>query len=117
MKTILSYIFAAILLLSAVMHAIKPEFYAPMIPEFISENLANILSTITEAIVAILLILPKYRKLGGLGFMILMLAFLPIHIWDLTKEVPMVGSKGAAIFRLVMQFVLIYAGWWIYKKE
>ena len=117
MKKVLSYLFAALLLTSAVAHVTSPEFYAPMIPEFISESFANIMSTITEFVVALLLIIPKYRKWGGLGFMILMLAFLPIHTWDLFRENPAVGEPPAPVIRFVFQFVLIYAGWWIYKKH
>ena len=41
--------------------------------------------------VGVLLFIPKYRHWGGLGFCVLMLAFLPLHIWDLFKEQPAVG--------------------------
>lgn len=112
----LSFLFAVILLASAVGHVVAPDFYAPMIPDFIPEVLANVLATITEVAVAIALILPKYRAWGGLGFMLLMLAFLPIHVWDLFKDTPAIGSPAAAVVRLVIQFLMIYAGWWIWKK-
>lgn len=117
MKKILPYLLAALLLLSAVGHIVSPAFYAPMIPPFISEALANILAALTEAILGIALLWPRYRKWGGLGFMVLMVAFLPIHVWDVVREDPAVGSRLAAAFRLVMQFVLIYAGWWVWKKH
>lgn len=103
--------------LGAFNHIYAPETYTAFIPEFIPENLANILSTITEGMVGIALIIPKYRKWGGLGFCTLMLAFLPIHIWDLTKEVPAIGSKMAATIRLAVQFLLIAVGWWIYRTS
>lgn len=115
-KNIPSYLFGVLLLVSAVAHIANPGFYAPMIPDFIPEGLANVLTAIVEAGIGILLFLPKYRHWGGLGFFLLMIAFLPIHIWDLTKENPAVGPSPAAEIRLAIQFVLIYAGWWIYKK-
>ncbi|MFP2996687.1 MauE/DoxX family redox-associated membrane protein [Spongiivirga sp. MCCC 1A20706] len=117
LKIITAIIFGLFLLFGAYNHVANPEFYAPMIPDFIPESVANILATITELIVGVLLIIPKYQKWGGLGFAILMLAFLPIHIWDLTKELPAVGSKTAATIRLVIQFIVIAIGWWIYKKS
>lgn len=46
-----------------------------------------------------------------------MIVFLPIHIWDVTKEIPAIGSKTAAGIRLGIQFLLIAAGWWIYKTS
>ena len=72
--------------MSAVAHIFFPEFYAELIPDFFPELLANILSAISEAAIGIALLTRKYRYLGGLGFSLLMLAFLPIHVWDLLRE-------------------------------
>ena len=117
MKHILPVILAALMLFSAYNHIVTPAFYAPFIPDFISEDFANILSTILEAVIGIALIIPMYRKWGGLGFFLLMIAFLPIHIWDLFKETPAIGSMNAAIIRVVIQFVLIYLGRRIWRKN
>ncbi len=116
MKKVLPLLLAALLLFSAIGHIFSPEFYAPMIPPFISATLANVLAAIVEAVLGIMLIWPKFRKWGGLGFALLMVAFLPIHVWDLVRDEPAVGSTMAAAIRLIVQFVLIYAGWWIWKK-
>ena len=105
------------LLSSAVGHIVQPEFYAAMIPPFIPKSLANILAAIVETAVGAALIIPRFRKWGGLGFLLLMCAFMPIHIWDLFRENPAVGSTGAAVFRFGMQIVLIYFGWVVYQKE
>ena len=88
-----------------------------MIPDFIPERLGNVVTAIVEAVVGIFLFIPKYREWGGFGFFILMLAFLPIHIWDALKENPMVGPSPAPEIRLAVQVLFIYAGWWIYKKS
>lgn len=117
MEKKLAYIFAALLVTSAIMHVVKPEFYTPMVPKLISVSLANILASISELTVAVLLLLPKYRKLGSLMFLFLMLAFLPIHIWDLFRENPVIGKPPLPFIRLIIQFLLIYTGWWIYKKH
>ncbi len=116
MKKVVSFILATILLLGAIAHIVRPEFYAPMIPEFIPMLLANILAAIAEAGAGIMLIIPKYRKWGGMSFMVLMIAFLPIHVWDFLRENPAIGAPPMPAIRLAFQFVLIYAGWWIYKS-
>lgn len=116
LKNILSYLFGLILLASAVAHLLYPDFYAPMIPDFIPEGFANLATAIVEAGIGVLLFLPNYRHWGGLGFCVLMIAFLPLHVWDMLKETPAVGPSPAAEIRLVIQFLLIYAGGWIYKK-
>ncbi len=113
----ISYLFALILLLSAVMHILKPEFYAPLIPDAFPELLTNILVAIIESVVGILLIIEKYRFIGGLGFFVLMIGFLPIHVWDLMKENPAIGNSPAPEIRVALQFILIYAGWWIYNSQ
>lgn len=115
MRSGITYFFALMLLLSAITHMVNPSVYAGMIPEFIAPNLANIMATIVEAIVAVLLLLPKYRPMGGLAFAVLMVAFLPIHIGDLFKENPAIGAPPLPSIRLAFQFVLIYGGYWIYK--
>lgn len=113
---ITAYIFAAIMIFSAVMHVIQGEFYEPMIPNWISVDLANYGTAVLEALVGVLLILPAQRRMGGLGFMLLMIGFLPIHIWDLFRPDPVMGSMTKAVIRLVIQFGLIYLGWKLYKK-
>lgn len=115
MKNILAYILAVFLLVSAVAHQLSPEFYAAMIPDFIPVLLANILATVVEVVVGLALLLPKYRRTGGLLFALLMVAFLPIHGWDLFRDDPAIGPAPLPIIRFVFQFVLIFLGWWIYK--
>ncbi|MEL6639207.1 MAG: MauE/DoxX family redox-associated membrane protein [Bacteroidota bacterium] len=117
MKKRLPPVLGLILLASAIGHLVNPDFYAAMIPPFIPASLANILATITEAGVGILLLLPRYRHWGGLGFILLMLAFLPIHVWDLFREDPAIGPAPAPLIRLLLQFLLIYAGYWVYRNN
>ena len=110
-KKILPYLLAALMLLGAIGHIFNPDFYHPMIPSFISKSFANWAATVVEALIGIGLIIPTTRKLAGWGFLGLMIAFLPIHIWDVFREEPAVGSRVGAWIRLALQFVLIFAGW------
>ncbi len=116
MKKVLAYFFATIMLISAIGHIASPEVYTELMPDFLPETLTHVLTAIAEATIGILLLMPKTRDKGGLAFALLMVAFLPLHIWDVTRTEPAMGSAGAAAFRLVMQFVLIYAGWFVYKR-
>ena len=104
------------MILGAVGHVVSPEVYSPLIPSFIPEFTAHLFSIITELGIGVALIISKFRKYGGLAFMILMIIFLPIHVWDMLKEEPFIGTKTIALVRVAVQFVMIYAGWWIYKK-
>ena len=115
LKVLLSYALSLLLLASAVAHIFTPEYYAALIPDFIPEMLANILAAIAEAAIGIALLLKPYRHYGALGFSLLMLGFLPIHIWDLVREQSALGPSPTPEIRLVIQFVLIYVGWWLFK--
>ena len=115
MKKVLPYILSFMMLSGALGHIIAPQFYDPMIPEFFPKTLANIAATASELLVGILLLLPKYKHWGGLGFLLLMTGFLPIHIWDALRINPAIGQPPIPLIRIAFQFVLIYAGWWVFK--
>jgi len=117
MKKIISIFIAVVMILGAIGHVAFPELYSALIPSFISEFIAHLLAMITELGIGIALLIPKYRKYGGLAFMILMIIFLPIHIWDMFKEDPFIGTKTIAFVRIALQVVMIYGGLWIYKKH
>ena len=114
-QLIVLFILAFLMLAGAFNHLYAPETYKEFIPDFFPETLAHMLSAIAEAAIGFALLIPKYRKWGGLGLFILMIAFLPIHVWDLTKDTPAIGSKVAAMIRIAVQFLFIATGWWIYK--
>lgn len=117
LKYVFLYLIAVFLLLGAYGHIANPEFYRPLTPPFIPLNVANILAAIVEAALGVGLLIPQTRNLAGLGFLILMVIFLPLHVWDLLKEAPAMGSVQGAVIRLLLQFLLIYAGWWIWKTN
>lgn len=97
------------------MHFISPEFYFPLIPDFLPKNIINILAGLAEIILGIGVIVPALRKKALWGIFILMVIFLPIHIWDALKENPAVGSKSIAMLRIGIQFVLIFLPWFAQK--
>ena len=117
MRKTLHYILAAIMILGALGHILAPEVYAPAIPDFIPDQLAHILSVIFEAGTGILLLIPRLRYLGGLAFMLLMIGFLPIHIYDVFRPDPFTGSTLIAFIRLFLQFLLIYLGLMAYRQN
>lgn len=116
MKKIIPIFIAIAMILGASGHIASPEIYSALIPNFISEFIAHLFAIIAEVAIGLALIIPKFRKYGGIAFMILMIIFLPIHVWDMLKEEPFIGTKTIALVRVAVQVAMIYAGWWIYKK-
>lgn len=115
--TVLKIILALFMIYGGVQHFAKPDFYIPFVPSFLPYPVAIIsISGVIEIVLGIVLLLnKKYAKWGALGVLVLMILFLPIHIWDVFSETPAIGSHNAALIRLPIQFVLIALSWKIYS--
>lgn len=113
--------YAVLMLAGAVNHVVSPAFYAALVPSFIPLVLANVLSTVVEGVIGAVMVLslfrPRFRRLGLLAFTGLMVAFVPIHVWDLLKDAPAIGSHTAAVIRLVVQGGFIASALWAARAE
>lgn len=98
------------------MHYAKPNFFKHFIPDFFPKKTVNYVIGIIEFALGLGVFFPKTVKEASIGIFILLVLLLPIHIWDLTKERPAIGSKKLAIIRIPFQFVLMYGIYFIYKN-
>lgn len=114
MKT-LGFLLAIIITLGGISHFLSPEMFLPFIPDFLPAEIVNYLSGVVEIVVGMCYFIPSFRKLSALAMLILMIAFLPLHVIDVFVENPAIGSKPAAYIRLPMQFLLIYWAWMVHK--
>lgn len=121
MKTILfgiiRVLLALFILYGGLQHFVKPGFFIDYVPSFLPYPIAIIyVSGGIEIILGVTLLLrQKQAQFGALGVLLLMLLFLPIHIWDVFSETPAIGSHNAALIRLLFQFVLILLAWKVYR--
>lgn len=115
-KLVLTFLFGAFMIFGGVMHFVKPAGYRSFIPDSLPEDLIIYISGIAEIIVGLGVFIPRYRSLATLGILVLMVIFLPLHILDVFKENPAIGSHQAALIRLPVQFVFILWAWFINKK-
>ena len=115
-KLILTFLFGGIMIPAGLMHFINPEMYNLFIPDFLPKDLVNYVTGMIEIAAGVGAIIPRYRSMGTLGILLLMLAFLPLHLIDVFKENPAIGSHQAALIRLPIQFILILWAWFIHKK-
>lgn len=116
LKLVLTFAFGLFMIFGGVMHFINPGIYEPFIPDFLPKDLVNYASGALEIVVGIGAMIPRYRSWGTLGILLLMLAFLPLHVMDVFKENPAIGSHQMAVIRLPIQFVFILWAWFIHKK-
>ena len=109
---ILKVVLVIFLIFGGVQHFISPNNYIPFVPSVLPFTLAIIyLFGLFEILFGLALFFKKLETIGAWGILILMLLFLPIHIWDVFSNTPAIGSHNAALIRLLIQFVLIFIAW------
>ena len=105
-------IFALFMIYAGIQHFVKPDFFIPFVPSFLPFTKTIIYASgILEILLGIMMIIPKYAKEGALGILLLMLVFLPIHVWDVFSATPAIGSHKAALIRLPVQLLFIALAW------
>lgn len=110
--TFIRYLMAAFMVYGGVQHFVNTDFYNSFVPDFLPFKSAIIyISGIIEIAIGVLLVLKNTAGLGSLLLLLLMLVFLPIHIWDVFSNTPAIGSHEAALIRLPVQLLFIAISW------
>ena len=112
-KKALTFLFGAAMIFAGITHFRKPEMFFPFIPDFLPEVPINYLVGAVEIIVGVGVFIPPFRSQAAFGILLLMVAFLPLHIIDVFKDSPAIGNHQMALIRLPIQFVLIGWAWFI----
>ncbi len=115
-KLILSILFGVFLIMGGFNHFRDPNSYNQMIPDFFPKLAVNYITGVIELVLGFGVIIPRFRHSSALGIMILMILFLPIHVWEVFRDNPTFGSHITAMIRLPIQFVLIAWAWFLSKK-
>ncbi|RCH54283.1 DoxX family protein [Mucilaginibacter hurinus] len=108
-------------MLAGINHFIHPDGYLKIIPDYLpAHHTLNLLAGGFEILLAILLLIPLTRRLAAWGIIIMLVAFLPVHIAMIEDAPLQVGritvTPVLAWVRLVLiQPVLILWAWWYTK--
>jgi uncharacterized membrane protein len=109
-KQIALYILIAGYFAAGVNHFWHPKFYYKIIPPYAGDEYwVNIAAGIAELILAVMLILPQTRVLSGYLIVVMLLAFIPAHIYFF-KVYP--DQQLAGWVRLAIHPLLIAWAWW-----
>ena len=114
---ILKIIFAVFFIYAGIMHFIKPTFFKHFIPNGFPKLTVNYIVGVIEFGLGLGLFFPEAVSYSAYGIFILLILFLPIHVWDATKERPAIGSKIFAYIRIPLQFLLMYGAYLIYQDS
>ncbi len=96
-------------------HLAAPEIFTGFVFEPLPANLVVLLAGILQCAIAIAILTPKTRKLAALAFAVLCTAYMPLHLWDLFRDDPVIAPLSAAIFRVGVQCGFIWVGWKLWR--
>jgi uncharacterized membrane protein len=104
-------------LLAGANHFVHPQGYINIIPHYLPiPVILNYVAGFFEIAFGLLLIRPKTRKVASWGIILMLLAFLPVHITMLINAPLKVGNlyvtPTIAWIRLLLQPVLMLWAWW-----
>lgn len=114
---ILKIIYGGFFCFAGIMHIIKPDFFKHFIPDFLPKKLVNYVVGFVEFSLGFGLFFAETNKIASLGILLILVLLLPIHIWDVTKKKPAIGSKKIAIIRIPLQFLLMYGIYVMYLNS
>jgi uncharacterized membrane protein len=122
LKIIGLYLMAGFYLFGGINHFRTPEFYLPLIPDYLpTPDLLNLLAGIAEIVLAIGLLIPNTRKWAAWGVIAMLLAFIPSHVYfiQLGSCIPDVlcAADWMGWVRLLLIQPLLIAWAWIYTRN
>lgn len=104
-------------IVAGINHFVHPSGYLKIIPDYIPMPVAiNYISGSCEIVFAIMMIFKATRSIAGWLIVLMLAAFMPVHI-TMALEAPLtVGTVLVtpllAWLRIVLQPVLMYWAWW-----
>lgn len=108
------YIMAGVYIIAGLNHFINPRFYLKIIPAYIPCCHLTLVyvSGIFEIALGIGLLFPAIRSVAAWGIILMLIAFLPVHIYMLQSDEFRTIAPWLLWARLFLQLVLIY---WAYQ--
>lgn len=113
-KTIMKYLLAVFFVAAGINHFVNPDFYLRIMPPYLPwPSALHLLAGAFEAVLGVLILIPRFQNLAAWGMIALLLAVYPANLHmainrHLYPDIP-------AIFhwiRLPLQFVFIAWAWW-----
>ena len=121
-KTISLFIMAIFYLLAGLNHFINPEGYLRLIPEYLPDPaILNLVAGICEICFGLGLFIKETRKLSAWGIILMLLAFIPAHIYfiqlDSCLENGLCLPPWTGWFRLLVIHPLLIYWAYLYTSE
>ena len=90
-------------------HFVNPEFYFPLIPEFLGyPRMINTISGIAEMLLALGLIFERTRKLSAWGILLMLIAFIPSHVYFIQLDGCVDGGLCTGLLIAWVRLVVVH---------
>jgi uncharacterized membrane protein len=112
------YLLSLFYLLAGTNHFLVPDFYARMVPPYLpAPHFLVYLSGALEILMGILVLFRKSRRYASLGIILLLISFVPVHIYLIqTRGEPIGISLLFAWIRVPVQGLFICWAWYHYRN-
>ena len=118
-KYILIIISSIFYVIVGIKHFINPSYFLPIVPPYLPYHLELVyISGLFEICFGVMILFPKYRYVGALGLILLLIAVFPANIFlaqNIDAQKAIGASQEIAIWRLPIQGILIFVAYWIRK--
>jgi uncharacterized membrane protein len=118
-KRVLLWIMAAFYVFAGINHFVSPEFYLPIMPDYLPWHMGLIyVSGVAEIALGIAVLIPRLRVLAAWGIIALLVAVFPANLHAALHEIPMVGTETVWNWvRLPFQALFIAWAWWYTRPD
>lgn len=113
------YLMAAFYAAAGVNHFVNPGFYLKVMPPYLpAPELLNWLSGAIEIALALLLLIPRTRRLAAFGIIALLVAIFPVHVYMWQARDGAFADYDRTLLLLRMPFQLVFLAWaWVYARK
>lgn len=116
MTRALTGVVAVVMLAGGAAHFFRADQFVPLVPSFLPAGPVIAATGLLQLAIGLAALWPGTRRLAGLSFAALCLAYLPLHLWDFVRPDPVFAPVGAAVVRVVVQLLFIGAGWELSRR-
>ena len=118
-KYILIIISSVFYVIVGIKHFIDPNYFLAIVPPFLPYQLELVyVSGFFEILFGIMILIPKYRYLGSIGLILLLVAVFPANIYlalNAQAQEAIGATQDFATWRLPVQGIFIWVANWIRK--
>ena len=120
MKKISFYGLVIFFILAGLNHFIDPEFYYPLIPPYFPFPIwINVISGLLEIVLGTALLLSGYRRYAAYGLIILLILFIPSHVYFIQVGGCIDGGLCVPAWIAWVRLIVIHPLllWWIWTNR